>query len=126
MFYSSGSNIRWFAFVSWKGNSMSSQRQTIATIDYICVFAFAVHRDYHTIHHSRTCVGKTASDSHFLTKHVDFLLFLLVLAKRAALLFCHRRLISASPEISFFPQPQKKAAPLIELHRAFHAALNPG
>jgi len=44
---------------------MSSQRDTIATIDYSCVFAFAVHRDYHTIHHFRICVGKRALDSSF-------------------------------------------------------------
>lgn len=117
MFYSSGSNIRWFAFVSWKGNCMSSQRETIATIDYSCVFAFAVYRDYHTIHHFRTCVGKTASDSSFLTKHVDFQLFSFGSCKKSRFIVLSLRVslddVSFQParRSPFFPQPPKSSSP---------------
>lgn len=122
MFYSSGSNIRWFAFVSWKGNCMSSQRETIATIVYSCVFAFAVYRDYHTIHHFRTCVGKTASDSSFLTKHVDFQLFSFGSCKKSR--FIVLSLSVSLDDVSFQPARRssfshslQKAAPLIGFSR---------
>lgn len=114
---------------------LKRQLHVITKRDYSCVFAFAVYRDYRMIHHFRTCVGKRASDSSFLTNHVDFSVFFFWFMLKEPLYCSVTKSVSRCEPTYVLFQPARrspfshslqKAAPLIDLNMAFHAALNPG
>lgn len=106
MFYSSGSNIRWFPFVSWKGNCMSSQRETSHNRLQLCICVCSIQRLPHDTSLQNLCGQRSFSWFLFCQSMLIFQLFLFGSCKKRRFIVLSLRVSrDVSPQTSHFSQP---------------------